>query len=125
MNEEPREEFTGETLAGAGGGGESVSSVPTPVIPPDDIVEKTLERAAEKVAAVTVPGGTPVMSRNEGFVVVAVLVILNLASGWLSLQAWSETKGNNSDHKIICQLVNRSLPTQDRDVAEYLAKCIK
>lgn len=101
---------------------------PQHIIPPDNIVEQTLERAAQKVAdGATVPLGTPIMRRTEAFVALAILIIINTANLVVALQGRNHTQGNSEDHRIVCELVVATVPhdIQDPDIAKILARCIK
>lgn len=95
-------------------------------LPPEDLVGQAVERAAEKVAAVTVPGGPPIMSRTEAFVCVAVLVILNCAALWIGLRTGNDLIEHQDDFRVICQIiVERTPPEQARELAGQLAECLK
>jgi hypothetical protein len=95
-------------------------------LPGDDLVERTLERAAEKVAAVTVPGGPPIMNRNEAICAVALLVILNLAALFVNVWNLRDTKEHRNDFRVVCRiLVERAPAEAAKDLATRLADCLK
>jgi hypothetical protein len=99
---------------------------PRRVDPDDDLVERTLEKAADKVASVTVPGGPPVMNRMEAFAAVAVLVILNMAGAFVGLQIRAEMRGHRQDFKTICQIIVEQAPQERaKDLATRLAECLQ
>lgn len=97
-------------------------------LPPENLVDQAVERAAEKVASVTVPSGPPVLSRAEGFTLTAALVILNLAALFVGLQTRSEMQEHRADLRHICQLIveiHAVEPPNPTAIGRRLAECLR
>lgn len=101
-------------------------SPPVQQVTPENLVEQTLERAAGKVASVTVPGGPPVMNRMEAIASVVAILIILAFNILIDLRTYNATKGHREDFQIVCQLlVERAPQEQARDLASRLAECLK
>lgn len=97
----------------------------TAPLPPENLVDQAVERAAEKVASVTLPAG-PVLSRTEGLLIAAVLAILNVAGLFVGLQSWNDTRAHRADFKEVCQLiVERSPQESAAEIGRRLAECLR
>ena len=100
----------------------------TPVVqqvPPEDLVEQTLQKAADKVASVTIPGGPPIMNRTEAIASVAVIVILLLSNIFIDLRTYTSNKAHRQDFRTVCQIiVNQAPPETAKELATSLAECL-
>jgi hypothetical protein len=119
--------MTDQAAGEQGNQGETTPQV-IPVLPPENLVEQTIERAAQKVAdGATTANGTPVLSRIESLAVVAVLAVLNLANLWVAVDNRSNAAAHRDDFKAVCQLIIEELPSEQNttDLARRFAECLK
>jgi hypothetical protein len=97
-------------------------------LPPDDLVQQTVNRAADKVAiaAATSPATPALLNRGESMVVIAVLIVLLLANLYMNLEARSDMRQHQEDSRVVCQLLLERTPAEDaRALATQLAQCLK
>lgn len=95
-------------------------------LPPEDLVGQAVERAAEKVAAVTVSNGRSGMNRTEGLICVAVLVILNFAVLFVGLRTYNDIQAHKEDFGAMCEVfVNFAPPERTTELAKALAACLR
>lgn len=114
MTDEPTAEPTGETTAYV-----------VQQVPPDDLVERTLEKAASKISNGTIPSQGS-LSRFEALGFLGVLIVLNLGALLLGLLNWGATQEHRDDFKSICQIIVKQAPPEvAKDLAEQLAECLK
>lgn len=98
-----------------------------PQLHPDNLVEQAVERAGEKLAQAAGPiaTGGAVLNRLESMAVVAIIIILQLATLMFVYQAKSSSTGNRERLKSLCEVTTLFAPPNMPGVAEKLAKCLR
>jgi len=92
---------------------------------PEDLVEKTLERAAQKVATASVPATTPILSRTEAIVAIAILSIMNIAIFFVVNENRQDTRAHRTDFKAACQVIVAAAPPENvQEFTRRLAECL-
>jgi hypothetical protein len=95
-------------------------------VTPDDLVEQTLERAADKVASAGGVADGAVMNRTEALVSVALVVLLELAGLFVVVTTRSEMRQHREDFSEVCQLiVNQAPPEKAVELARQLSRCVQ